>query len=518
MMTGDLFGVPFTDLLRLAQAHLLLSGCAVLVAILVGLPISLWAAQDRRARSLLLGAIGLMQTIPGLALLALFYPLLLLIGQSTGLPIPALGFLPALLALSIYALLPIVRNGVAAITGIDPALVEAAKGLGMTRRQRVFHVELPLGAPVILAGIRTAAVWTIGTATLATTIGQPSLGDLIFSGLQTENWRRVLIGCLAAALLAILVDGLLALLESGLATRSRTRLGAGLLLLLTVLLSLSLPFAGQSRSAGPQAGRTIIVGAKNFSEQYILAEAIEALLRADSHRTERRDNLGLSNVFHDLEAGELQQSLFFWGVNSDNLVCLLETLTAQLQQRDKVRLLGPLGFENAYAFAMKRDQAKALGIRSIADMARLSPQLRLASDLEFLSRPEWQAVVARYRPHFRDARSYSPTFIYRALGDGSADVISAFSSDGRIASMKLVTLSDPRGALPHYDAVLLLTARAAQDERLVRTLQPLIGAISIDRMRTANWMVDRDQQKRTPKQASLWLMAARSKTESKADQ
>ena len=147
----------------------------------------------------MLGLAGLVQTVPALALLALFYPALLILGQATGLAIPALGFLPALIALSLYALLPIVRNGVAALQGIDPGVIEAADGIGMTRAPAPRLVELPLGAPVILAGIRTASVWTIGAATLATTVGQPSLGDLIFSGLQTENWVRVLTGCAAAA-------------------------------------------------------------------------------------------------------------------------------------------------------------------------------------------------------------------------------------------------------------------------------------------------------------------------------
>ncbi len=234
-------GVSPYDLLRLVQAHLFLSGCAVFGALLIGLPAAILAARHRRVGAPLLGFISLMQTIPGLALLALFYPLLLFLAGATGLPIPALGFLPALLALGIYALLPIVRNGVAAIRGIDPALVEAADGLGMTGRQRLLLVELPLGAPVILAGIRTAAVWTIGTATLATTIGQPSLGDLIFSGLQTEDWRRVLVGCVAAAALALIVDFMLALIESGLRRGSRWRVGSGLALLLVAIAATFLP-------------------------------------------------------------------------------------------------------------------------------------------------------------------------------------------------------------------------------------------------------------------------------------
>jgi osmoprotectant transport system permease protein len=206
------------DLLR---AHLALSAAALAAGVVVGAPLALWAARSRVARTPLLALIGLIQTIPTLALLALFYPLLLGTGRLTGLAIPALGFLPALIALSLYALLPIVRNGVAALDGLDPGIIEAADGLGMTPSQRLWLVELPLGAPVMLAGIRTAAVWTIGTATLATTVGQACLGNLIFSGLQTENWTRVLVGCGAAALLALAADGLLALVETGVARRQR---------------------------------------------------------------------------------------------------------------------------------------------------------------------------------------------------------------------------------------------------------------------------------------------------------
>jgi osmoprotectant transport system permease protein len=182
-----------------------------------------------------------------------------------------------------------------------------------------------------------------------------------------------------------------------------------------------------------------------------------------------------------------------------------ELLVRELRARDGVRLLGPLGFENAYALAMRRDRAEALGIATLEDLTRHAPRLRLAADLEFLSRPEWRSVRDAYRLGFADQRSYSPTFMYRAIAGGSADVITAFSSDGRIAALDLVTLNDPRRALPSYDAVLLLAPGVAEEGRLVAALSPLIGAIPVERMRRANLMVDRDEGKRTPAQAACWL-------------
>lgn len=500
------------DLPALMRAHLGVSLAAIAIAILVGLPLAWWAARRRWARSPLLGAVGLVQTIPALALLALFYPMLLMLGQVSGLAIPALGFLPALIALSLYALLPVVRNGVAALTGIDPGVREAAAGLGMTRWQRLRLVELPLGAPVMLAGIRTASVWTIGAATLATTVGQPSMGDLIFSGLQTENWLRVLVGCAGAAALALAADGVLALVETGIARRSRWRLRLGVALLAAGLLVAFAPW----RAAGGQ--ETVVIGAKNFSEQFILASAIEGRLRAAGYRTERRDGLGSTVAYRALAAGDIDVYIDYGGTLWANILGrtdnppaaeMRQALAAELDRRDGVRVLGPLGFENAYALAMRRERAAALGITSLADLGRMAPRLRLGADLEFLTRPEWRAVAGTYGLRFADQRAYSPTFMYRAIADGSADVISAFSSDGRVAELDLVTLADPRGALPSYDALLLVAPRRAGEARFTDALRPLINAIGVERMRQANLLVDRDADKRTPAEAARWLLEGR---------
>jgi len=500
------------DLPPLLRAHLLISFAAIGIGVLIGLPAALWSADHPRARVPILGLASLVQTIPALALLALFYPMLLIVRQATGADVPALGFLPALIALSLYALLPILRNAIAAQQGLDPAIVEAADGIGMTRRQRLLMVELPLGAPVILAGIRTAAVWTIGAATLATTVGQPSLGNLIFSGLQTENWIRVLVGCVAAAALAIIVDALLALIETGVARRSRLRWGTGLGVLVAGVLAALVPAYGSATS-----GPSIVVGAKNFSEQYILASAIETRLKASNYLTQRRDGLGSAVAYRAVAAGDIDVYVDYTGTLWTNVLGrsdtvpperMLTELTAALKARDGVTVLGRLGFENAYALVMRRDRAGALGIRTLADLTGAAPRLRLASDLEFLSRPEWRAVASAYDLRFADQRSFSPTFMYRAIAEGSADVLSAFSSDGRIAALDLVTLADPKQALPNYDAVILLSRRAAADPALVAALRPLVGAIPIERMRQANLMVDRDTDKRTPAEAAQWLIPA----------
>ena len=184
---------------------------------------------------------------------------------------------------------------------------------------------------------------------------------------------------------------------------------------------------------------------------------------------------------------------------------MLEQLTRELLRRDGVVVLGTLGFENAYAFAMRADRAQALGIASLEDLAREAPRLTLGSDLEFLSRPEWKAVDAAYGLAFKTKRSFQPTFMYQALAGGDVDVISAFSSDGRISADKLIVLSDPRGAIPPYDAVILISPKRAKDTRLIEALKPLVGSISVGAMRAANYSVDRDAEKVTPSQAAKTL-------------
>jgi len=170
-----------------------------------------------------------------------------------------------------------------------------------------------------------------------------------------------------------------------------------------------------------------------------------------------------------------------------------------------VTLLGSLGFENAYAFAMRGPDAKRRGIASLTDLAAQAPQLNMATDVEFLERSEWRAVRDAYGLSFKSARPYQPTFMYKALSSGEADVIPAFSSDGRIAADGLTVLKDPKGAIPGYDAILMVSPAHASDARFQGVLKPLVGAIPVEVMREANYMVDRDDDKASPDEAARWI-------------
>lgn len=491
--------------------HVVLSAAAMALGLVVSMALVVAAVRSERVRWPVLAFASLIQTVPSLALLALFYPLLLALSglaeSVIGTGFSALGFLPSLLALALYSMLPVIRNGVAGILNIDPALVEAARGVGMTEWQRLWHVELPLATPLLMAGVRMAAVWVIGAATLSTPVGQVSLGNYIFSGLQIQDWVSVLFGCVAAATLALAVDQLLGTIETGMARRSRWRIVGGSLVLAMGIAAAALPRAQTAATA-------YVIGAKNFSEQFILAELLSERIAAVGGVATERAGLGSAIVFGALASGDVDVYVDYSGTIWANVMqrtdvprrdVMLAEIRAWLEAEHGIVMLGALGFENAYGLAMRRDRAERLGITTIADLAAHASGLAIGGDFEFFVRPEWPALRDSYGLEFASRREFESTFMYQALSGGDVDVISAFTSDGRIAGRDLVVLDDPAGAILPYDAILLIARQRAADPVLRRALGPLIGAIPLALMQEANYRVDRDTDKETPAAVARWL-------------
>ncbi len=490
--------------------HVRVSVTALALGLLVSLPLALIARNRPVLRGALLGFASVVQTVPGLALLALFYPLLLALAALAltwlGVSFSAFGFLPAVLALALYSMLPVLRNTITGLQGVDPAITEAAQGVGMTSRQSLFMVELPLALPVMMAGIRTAAVWVIGTATLSTPIGQTSLGNYIFAGLQTQNWVFVLFGCFAAAALALAVDQLLALVETGIRNRSRVRIALGGIGVLALVAATLVPSMARSQS-------TYIVGAKTFTEQYVLAALMAQRLRAAGLSASSREGLGSNVIFDALAANDIDVYVDYSGTLWANqfhrtdikprteLLADLKTTLA----KSNITLLGELGFENAYALVMPKKRADALGIRSIADLASRAGTMSIAGDYEFFSRPEWAGLQKAYGLTFRAQRQMQPDFMYAAVASSEVDVIAGYTSDGLIAKYDLVVLDDSKHAIPPYDAIVLISPKRAEDQALRAALKPLLGRIDIATMREANLRAAGNDANSSPDAVAKWL-------------
>jgi osmoprotectant transport system substrate-binding protein/osmoprotectant transport system permease protein len=466
--------------------HLLLCMTALVVGIALSLPLAFAAVRWRSLRGPVLMIASAVQTIPGLALLALMVPLL-----------RQIGFLPAVIALILYSVLPVLRNTVTGIVEVDPNLVEAGTGLGMTPTQLLLRVQVPIAMPMIVAGIRTAAVWVVGLATLSTPVGATSLGNYIFSGLQTQNYTAVLVGCVAAAALALVLDRLIHALETAVAGRNRTRIATTIGVTILLIAAGLAPIWMRSPSAG---AAPVVVGTKTFTEQYILGAIIADELETAGFTTRTVDSLGSTVAFDALRAGRIDCYVDYTGTIWANYMhrtdnpgreAILRGVTEWLAAEHGIELAARLGFENAYALAMTSGKARDLGVRTIADLAQYAPQLKLGGDYEFFARPEWADVRDAYGLGFRDLVTMDSTLMYAAVAAGEVDVIAAFSTDGRIPAFDLALLDDTRNALPPYDAVLLIGPQtAARSPELRGVLAALGGAIDGTAMRAANRHVD----------------------------
>jgi osmoprotectant transport system permease protein len=502
---------PLALLPEYLSAHVRLTLAALAAGILLAVPAGVVVSRRRALEAPVLALASVIQTVPALALLAVMVPLL------SGLGLPGIGTLPAFLGLVLYSLLPIVRNTVTGLHGVDAAVLEAARGLGMTRGQRLRHVELPLALPVIVAGVRTATVWTVGMATLSTPVGAPSLGNYIFGGLQTRNTPAILTGCVAAALLALVLDGLVRAAALGLSARRRGLLAGAILGLLALA---GWAWTPGARTPGTRASPPVVVGAKTFTEQYVLAEILAGTVRARTGRPVRTlTSLGSTVAFDALRRDEIDVYVDYTGTLWATVMGRKGPGGSRREVEDDVRrwlieeagvtLVAPLGFENAYCFAVRRDTATRLGLRTLGDLARHAGGLSLASDYEFFAREEWRAVEAAYGLAFRERRTMDPSLLYQAIAAGQVDAITAYSSDGRIEALGLVTLEDERHAIPPYDAVVLAGPRLAREAPdVVAALGELDGAIDVATMRALNRMVD--ERGESPAAAARTFLARRS--------
>jgi osmoprotectant transport system permease protein len=490
-----------SELLLRTREHLFLSGVSIGAAVLVGMPLGMAVSRNRWAKSLVFGAAKIVQTVPSLAMLAF---LLALTGK--------IGVLPAIVALTLYAFLPIIQNTVTALEGVSPEMLEASAGMGMTPLEQMRMVKLPLAMPVITAGIKTAAVISVGIATLSAFIGAGGLGEFINRGLSLSDTRLILLGAFPSALLAIYVSFAIASVEWGLNNRKRRRVRllagkAGRLLTFVPLLLLLVPgLLGQSPPAG--AGKTVRVGSKNFTEQLILAEMMARRIEAATGlNVERSLNLGGTMICHGaIVRGEIDIYPEYTGTALTAILNVKERVTGpesayRLVSREYRRLfglrwLGSFGFNNTYAFAVREEDAKKYGWKNVSDLKGRAASLTAGITSEFYERPDGYPGFRRmYGIEFGKVKSLDPALMYEAVKEGQVDVISAFSTDSRIPDYGLVILKDDKSFFPPYYAAPVVREEVIGTfPEIGDALEPLAGMLDERTMQWLNFEVDRKKR------------------------
>jgi osmoprotectant transport system permease protein len=502
MNTLRFFAQHAQEILQLTGQHLLLVAASTLAAALIGVPLGVVSAHRPRLARWVLGFAGVVQTIPSLALFGLLIPLPFLGG---------IGSRTAMLALVLYALLPIVRNTATGIAGVDPAVREAALGLGLTARQMLWMVELPLARGIIFAGLRVATVVNVGVATIAAAVGAGGLGMYIFRGVSMVDNRLILAGAIPAALLALLLDFLLGRIEAVMKReRSSVLLPVAVLCVLCVFVVISvLPHSSPA---------TIVVGGKNFTEQLILGEILAQQIESRTAlHVDRRLNLAGSLIAHDaLLAGDIDMYVEYVGTALQGVLKLpliadptaaAARVRTEYAARWHIEAGQSLGFENTFAILVRGEDARHLHLRTISDSVPYAPQWSAGFGYEFMEREDGYAGLSRaYGLRFaRPPKVLDLTLTYRALAGKQVDLIAGNSTDGLIPALDLVQLEDDRRYFPPYQAVTLVRGSTfAAHPELRAVLDALAGSITAEAMRKMNAEVDLDH--RDPKEVAAQFL------------
>lgn len=495
------------ELLTLTREHIFLVFISTGFAVLAGVPLGILLTRVRALRAPILGFANIMQTVPSLALFGLLIPIPFIGG---------IGARTAIIALALYALLPVIRNTVTGILGIDPKVNEAAVAIGMTGWQRLRSIELPLAAPVILTGIRVAVVISVGVATVAAAVGAGGLGTYIFRGLRQNDNNLLIAGALASAMLALICDFALGQFERSFAigeTFSARRKYTGLAFAAILLVAAAWGTVASLRSDDHAKG--VVVGSKDFTESVILAEILAQTLEKKGIAVTRQFELG-GNLAHDsLLSGAVDAYPEYTGTAYTAILKhppvtdtqrVYDETRSEYAKRFDLNISPPLGFSNDFAILVRGDVARQNKLKTISDAVHLANGWQAGFGQDFMSRADGYAGFTKaYGFSFaKQPREMDLALTYRALASGELDIIAGNSTDGLIATLDLFQLEDDRHYFPPYQAVYI--ARSDAGTKLNETVEKLRGAITTDEMRRLNYEVDGN--KRSPRDvAAAWVAA-----------
>ncbi|AIM15266.1 ABC transporter permease [Bacillus sp. X1(2014)] len=485
----------FDQIIELLGQHIYLSVISVLIATIVGIPLGIIISREPKLSKPVIGTTNVIQAVPSLALLGFLIPFI------------GIGSTPAIVMVVLYSLLPIVKNTYTGLTNIDRDILEAAKGIGLTKSQTMRKVQLPLAFPMIMAGIRISAVTAVGLMTIAAFVGAGGLGYLVFSGVQTVDNNMILAGAIPACILALLIDFVVGKLEKSISYTNKqkreSKSGKKGKRVLLSFASIILVFAGAfTIYTKAKADDKIVIGSKNFSEQLILGNILADLIEYKTDiKVEKKLNLGGSQVtFNALNTGNIDVYVEYTGTALVNILNQppknnpdeVYDYVQKEFKKDGIELLKPLGFNNTYTLAVRQDTAAQYGLETISDLAKVSNNLIMGPTIEFPNREDGLIGLSKtYNLNFKTVNPVDGGLRYTALKNHKSDIIDAFSTDGLIQAFDLKVLKDDKNFFPPYYAVPIIKEETLKEHpELKKVINLLAGKLTEEKMRELNYKVD----------------------------
>ena len=475
--------------LKLLIEHIEISFLAILIAVLIGGIVGILISEFEKASKPALGVINFLYTIPSISMLGFL------------IPFSGVGNATAVIALTIYALLPMVRSTHTGLTHVDSNILEAAKGMGSTRTQILFKIKIPLAMPVILSGIRNMVTMTIALAGIASFIGAGGLGVAIYRGITTNNAAMTMVGSLLIAVLALVFDFILGFIEKRIAKRSgkakkanRIMAVAAFVLIVAVVIASVVPDNKKD---------TIHIATKPMTEQYVLGEMLDILIEQDTDlNVEITQGVGggTSNIQPAMENGEFDLYLEYTGTGW-NMVLKKEGLytedmfsSLQKEYNDDYDMswIGMYGFNNTYGLVVRKEIADKYNLKTYSDLKAVSDQLTFGAEYDFFEREDgYDALCAEYGFHFKKTMDMDIGLKYQAINQGKIDVMNIFTTDGQLSTSDVVVLVDDKQFYPSYMCGNIVRNEVMeQHPELEAVLQTLSGTITDSDMARMNYEVE----------------------------
>ena len=483
----------FKFFLNLTVEHILISLLAISIASVLGIILGIIISEYRKFSGLILGTVNILYTIPSIALLGFF------------ITITGVGNTTALIALIIYALLPIIRSTYTGIVNINPLIIEASEGMGSTKLQQLFKVKLPLALPVLMSGIRNMVTMTIALAGIASFVGAGGLGVAIYRGITTNNSAMTFLGSLLIALLALIFDFILGIMEKRLTNHKRIKYKVNFKI---VILGLFIIIFGAYFSLNSKKDKTINIATKPMTEGYILGQMLTELIEQD---TDLKVNMttgvggGTSNIQPAMVKGEFDLYPEYTGTSWEAVLkkegsydeSKFDELQKEYKEKYNLEYVNLYGFNNTYGLAVNKDIAEKYNLKTYSDLAKVSNNLIFGAEYDFFEREDgYKELQKVYNMNFKKQIDMDIGLKYQAMKDKKIDVMVIFTTDGQLAISDVVVLEDDKKMYPSYRAGTVVRSEILSEyPELKPVLEKLNNILDDKTMADLNYQVESEGKK-----------------------